>query len=1635
VLAFRAQARRVPDRIAVSYGDATLTYAGLERRSDALADALAERGIGPEQRVGVLLERSLDWLTAVLGILKSGAAYVPLDSTWPAARVQAVARDAGLAALVIDTGAVPLPADLPCMAVEAAGTPTSRRRRAPTAGAGALSLAYVIYTSGSTGGPKGVMVEHRALANLAPALRRALYADLAPEGLRIGVNGPLAFDTSVKQLVQLAFGHTLCIMPELARRDPRECEAFLSRAALDVLDCTPSLLDAWLADGVEHLPPTLLVGGEAVSPALWTRLRAGPGAAHNLYGPTECTVDATTCPIDGARTWPRLGRALDGVRVHVVDASLRETGGAEPGEIAIAGRGLGRGYHAQPRATAARFVPNPWPRHVGERLYLTGDRGRVLSDGELEFLGRADRQIKLRGARIELGELEAALLQHPSVRAAVAVQRPMGGSPALVGYVVSSERQACDPRALRAWLRGQLPEAMVPSEIVCLDVLPTTPNGKVDLAALPNPAELRALIPESERPRTATERAVADVWCEVLGRAAVGVHERFSDLGGHSLSAGRVVARLRAVLGRELPLRWLFERDTIAALASSLDAGTAPLPVLAPLSPGRRASGVVSFAQERVLFLHTLAPDSVAYLCRSALSFEGLLDVDCLRRALQAIVQRHEILRTAFVEERGCWRQEVQPAWEVRLEPIELPGADLEDEAWRGFLRARAREGFELARPPLVRWTLVRRGPRRHVLVCVAHHLVHDGWSSSVFFSELCALYSGFMDGQPAELPALPVQMVDFCAWQRAFLKSDDAQRQLSHWSARLADPPPSLELPLDHPRPLHARFQGAVLRCELDAALEGALREVGRVSGATVFMVMLAAFAALVARQAGQDDFCIGSFVANRRHRETEPLIGMILNTLPVRVRLRGVRDVRALVAHVREVLLDAYANQDVPFDALVESVQPARSAARNPLFQVAFTAHAAPSDLHVPGARLTLEDFIDNGSSKFDLSVVMIPRAAGVALVWEYDSDLFEARTVRGWMQAYMEILRTVAADSRQRLERLLAATESEARVLDVANDTAAPLDEPVDVLFDRQAARTPDALAVTGCDGARSYEGLRRASEQLARRLRAHGVVPGAVVAVCVRRSTRLPEALLAVLKAGAAYLPLDAEHPPARLRAMLEDAGVALVLVDASRRARLTDCGVALLDVEGGHDIEGSSRAFARRPHPRDLAYVVYTSGSTGKPKGVAVFHEALTNVVLSMASLAGIAAGTRLFALSNVAFDIAALELFAPLVTGGTCCLASEQLGTSEVVFEELAATDADVVQATPSGWRILLQQGLDLRRTTVLVGGEALPSELAAGLGARAAAVWNCYGPSETTVWSTIHRLGSDRHPAIGRPLANTRTYVLDERGGRRAPGAVGELVIGGAGVAAGYVDRARATAGAFVPDPWAAGQRLYRTGDFARQRADGTLEFLGRRDHQVKIRGQRIELGEIEAALDALPEVQAAVVRAREERAGTQLVAYLVPRGGAAPPDSSVRGLRERLRATLPEAMLPASVVWLASLPMTPNGKVDRTALPAPPEQPGSAPEAAPRTHVEVTLAAIWQQVLGRASVGVHDDFFGLGGHSLAAMQMAARAAEALGIEVPLHMVFERPVLGDLAAALDGPGAVALGSLFDQLHHIGSES
>ena len=1649
--AFEAQALRTPARVAVACGSASMTYRELNQQADRLAGCLTARGAGPEGRVGVLLERSVDWVWAVLGILKCGAAYLPLDASWPKARIEGIARDAKWATMItrraLYEAVRPQVGD--CTMLDELGQQADKIQNCnPKAVVGPENVAYVIYTSGSTGSPKGVMVEHRSLSNLVDALHKAVYRDWQRAGLRVGLNGPLCFDTSVKQLVQLCLGHSLYIVPEEARLDASRLAAFANDSAVDVLDCTPTQLSSWLSAGLfagkGGNPPLVLVGGEAISPRLWSQLLGLTDTAfYNLYGPAECTVDAAVCRIGPPRASPSIGSPIAGIQVHVLDEAFEPLPPGNQGELYLGGVGLARGYLHQPRLTAERFLPNPFAAEGGARLYRSGDLGRELAGGELEFLGRSDHQVKLRGVRIELGEIQAVLGQQPGVRESVVVMREDGGGNRLVAYLVPEYEaprrdQARPASQLRQQLRALLPEYMIPSALVWMSALPVTPNGKLDRAALPMP-EIASTLPFLA-PRTPIEEVVAAIWSDVLGRARVGVHDNFFELGGHSLLVGQVAARIRDALQREVPLQALFECDTVAKTSAFITQaeGANSDSKLLPIQPVPRSHHhPVSFAQERICFLQRLAPENVAYLFRTVLRFIGKLDAAALEGALGEIVCRHESFRTTFILVDGRPRQRVHPPWPFKLPVVDLARLGRRAQApFQQILAQQFRKGFDISALPLVRWALVRLGEHEHALVHAEHHLIHDGWSFNVFLSELRDLYSAFTRGSPSPLPDLPIQLVDFCEWQHEWMKGEEAQQQLDYWKGRLAGAEPVLDLPLDRPRPKKQSFNGAIERIELPPEVADALRQASRRENATLFMTMTASFFALLSRYTGQNDICIGSGIANRRRRETESLIGMIINTIVLRASLDGELDFRALLQQVRSTTLEAYAHQDAPFDAVVEAVQPRRDLSHNPLFQVAFSFHDAPlSDLELSEVKIEVADLLDNGSAKFDMNIVVIPRAEqrargprmpdleGITFIWEYNRDLFEAATIQRMFGHYARILQAMAGSPEARVAGLKLLTKKERRQLDDWTATAAPYPEAcVHDLIAEVASRIPEAAALVAGEGTVSYARLNRRSNRLARQLQAQGSGHGAVIGVCLGRSAKLVEGLLAVLKAGAAYLPIEGGHPTSRLQSILRDAGASLLLTDSSTAPQVAACGLPALNLEAdGAAVERQDgMPLSGRTRPDELAYIIYTSGSTGVPKGVAVPHRSLTNLLTAMRDTIGIAQRDGMFALTGITFDIAALELFLPLTTGASCWVASDSISGGAGLLKEIEASSARFIQATPSGWRALIEQGWrGDARVIALSGGETLPEPLARSLLGRSGIVWNLYGPTETTIWSTAHQLkAGDPTVPIGRPLANTQTLVLDAWLQHLPIGVVGELAIGGAGLALGYLNRRSETASSFVPNPYSElpGDRMYRTGDLVRHRSDGSLEFLGRSDHQVKVRGFRIELGEIEAALLEQAGVRAAVVAAAEDRPdGRRLVAYVVPEAEVPRQEQRQRtsDLRQRLQEKLPEYMMPSVVVWLAALPLTANGKVDRKALPYPEVQPVETC-APPRTHVEAVVAAIWSEVLGCAQIGIHDDFFMLGGHSFSAMQVASRVWRDLGVDLPVQVIFEQPVLADCAASIE---------------------
>jgi len=1525
-----AQAERTPDAVAVTGDDASLTYRELMDRAGRLARHLASLGAGPERVVGVRMGRTPDLVAALLGVLQSGAAYLPLDPAYPEERLEFMLEDAGAELVVTEE--------------------TLRACRGTGTGGGRAAvpgnLAYLIYTSGSTGRPKAVAVEHRS------AVARMLWAREAftdAEMAAVFASTSVCFDLSVFEIfAPLSRGGTVV----------------LARSALDLPPVPVTLVNTVPSAMTEiegSLPPsvrTVCLAGEPLPAALAERLLGRGVRLLNLYGPSEDTT-YSTCAEIAAGEEPPIGWPLPGTRAHVVDRELRPVPPRVPGELLVGGAGLSRGYLGRPDLTAERFVPDSFGP-AGARLYRTGDRVCHRPDGSLLFFGRLDRQVKIRGFRIEPGEIEAALGRHPAVRECAALVR----DGALVAYVSG----AAALEEVRPFLAARLPAHLVPASLVVLDALPHTPNGKVDRAALARIAPIMET--GTAAPRTAVEEALAGLWREVLGVPA-GPRDDFFALGGHSLLAVRLLLRVRDAIGAAPPLAAFLADPTLDGLARAFRSGRE---LQGPSPRPRTGPFPLSFSQQRLWILHRLEPASAAYNVPLAVRLSGGLDIRALAAALQEVVRRHEVLRTRFVEIGGQPLQVVLDEQEVALRVVD--DADLEEEAARPF---------DLEKEPPIRALLAG-----NVLLLTLHHIASDGWSLGVLVRELDDLYCGRV------LPPLPLQYGDFAVWQRERTLADDP---LAWWRERLAAVPP-LDLPTDRPRSFSSELseppsRGGQVGVSLPLAPAMAL---ARGQGCTLYMILLAAFEALLGHWADQTDFAVGSPVAGRGWRELEGLIGCFVGTLAMRADLSGDPTAGELARRVRETALSAYAHEDVPFEKLVEELAPERDPGRSVVFQTMLALQNAPLPEPSLGG-VSLEPLeIHTGTAKFELTLLL--REAGEALTGnlEYRADLFDRATAERIGGSLATLLAGLDPGRRWSDLPLLSAAE----LAQVVGEKAAevPAAGLLHERFEAQASRTPGAVAVTGKDGSLTYGELADRSARMAARLRELGVGPETVVGVCTRRTTQMVVAVLGVLRAGGAYLPLDPVQPVERLAYILADSGARVLvteklLEDPSPSLALPK--VFVEDVEtGGERLSGGQGA-----SPSNLSHVIYTSGSTGRPKGVAIEHR--SGAALIRWALATFAPEEleAVLAATSIGFDLSVFELFAPLSCGGLVALADS-------VLDLPWPSGVTLVNTVPSAMAELASLGpLPASVRTVCLAGEALPRALVEQIPVR---VWNLYGPTEDTTYSTAEPVAREETgaPPIGRPLPGTRARVLD-RSLRSLPfGVPGELCLSGVGLARGYAGRPDLTAERFVPDPLAVGERLYRTGDRARLRSDGRLDYLGRLDGQVKVRGVRVELGEIEAVLATHPAVEQAAVTVREGRPGDcRLAAYVVLRGEAP-------GLREHLRHFLPEAMVPAWIVAVASFPRTASGKVDRRSLPVPAGEAAGPAITAPSTPVEEELARIWAEVLGCERVGVHDDFFALGGHSLLAIRLAARMREAFAFEVPLQELFRTPTVSRLARLVE---------------------
>ncbi|WP_447001975.1 non-ribosomal peptide synthase/polyketide synthase [Saccharothrix isguenensis] len=1591
---FEAQVRRTPDATALVFRDERLTFAELNGRANRLARHLVASGAGPERVVALALPRSVDMVVAMAAVWKAGAAYLPVDPDSPADRLEFVLADAA-PVLVVTDAVLDAPETRAAVARQDSGDLTDADRLSPLRPDHA---AYVIYTSGSTGRPKGVVVEHRSLVNLLLNHREGFVAAAGGGRLRVGLSAVFSFDTSLEGPVLMADGHELHLIDDDVRLDPTAFVDYVTRHGIDFLDLTPSyahqLVDAGLLTG-ERAPRVLMLGGEAITESLWRRLADAPATvSYNFYGPTENTVDALSCRVEGGR--PAVGRPLRDVRAYLLDGSLRPVPVGVAGELYLAGAQVARGYLSRPGLTAQRFVADPFGA-PGSRMYRTGDRARWRADGRVEYLGRTDDQVKIRGFRIEPGEVEAALVRHAGVDQAVVVARQDGAGEVkrLVAYLVPTGTAAPDVADLRSWLAGTLPDYMVPAAFVALGALPQTSNGKVDRRALPAP-DWTASRTDHVAPRTDRERQVADIWTEVLGVPGIGVEDNFFELGGDSILSIRVVSRLRAAFGVELSPRALFTAPTVAGLAglvstvpgSTVPGSTGAEPGRGPVPVAAREGGLpLSLSQQRLWFLHEFDPDSTEYLSPLILRLRGELDVEALNAALTGLVARHESLRTTFDAVDGHGVQVVHPPSEVRVRAEDVPGAELAE-----VLAQEGRRPFDLREGPLMRVRLLRTADRDHVLVLVLHHIVTDGWSTGVLTEELSALYRG------DTLPPLPLQYADFAVWQRDNLAGLD--ERLDYWRRRL-DGVPVLELPTDRPRPAVRTSNGALVEFRVSDEVTARLKALSRRHDSTLFTTLVAACQVLFARWSGQDDIAVGTVASGRERAELEGLVGFFVNTLVLRSAVDQERGFADLLAEVRDTVLTALAHQDVPFERVVDELQPVRDTSRTPLFQaMVILQNNSEPVVDLPG--LAVEELTPPVvTAGVDVLIQFQEHDGGLPGVVTYNSDLFDAATIDrvvGWLHVLLE---GIAADPDEPLSRLPWVSEEERRRLLV--DWNGPVvDVPAATLpglFEAQVARGPARIALTCAGVELDYAELNARANRLAHRLIERGAGPERLVALVLPRSVELVVAVLAVVKTGGAYLPIDPAYPAARVAATLEDAEPVVVLD-----------GVDSLRGTGSYPDTNPSDVDRRGPlSPDNPAYVIYTSGSTGRPKGVVVGHRSAVNY-LTWATEVYPGLGGVAVLHSPVTFDLTVTTLFGPLLAGG-------RIRVSELAEDAGGGAPATFLKATPSHLPLLGTVPADLSPTgDLVVGGEQLLGEVVDEWRRvnPTAAVINEYGPTEATVGCMEHRIepGEPLAPGpvpIGRAAWNTRLHVVD-RGLRLVPvGVAGELCVAGAGLARGYLNRPGLTASSFVACPFGEpGERMYRTGDLVRWRGDGTMEYLGRIDEQVKVRGFRIEPGEVESALLRHPDVAEAAVVARDDGRGhAVLVAYVVP----VSEEPSAEELRESLGRVLPAHMVPAAFVALDALPLSANGKLDRAALPAPDARPESA-YVPPRTPVERELARVWSQVLRVERVGVHDNFFGLGGDSIVSIQVVSRCRQA-GLDLSAKDVFTHQTVAELATVV----------------------
>ncbi|CAD5916872.1 Surfactin synthase subunit 1 [Planktothrix agardhii] len=1656
---FEEQAERTPNAVAVVFEGLELTYQQLNIQANQLAHYLQSLGVGAEILVGIYLERSLLVIVGLLAVLKAGGAYVPLDPDYPQQRLSYMAEDAKISLLltqqsllsslpVEDVGVIVLDKSAESLTVQSLENPVSEV--VPE------NLLCVLYTSGSTGKPKGVMLTHEALVNHSWGISEIFGLTESDRVLQFASFG---FDVAAEEIFPTWLkGGTVVLRPWQMFPTLTDFADFIEQESLTLLNITPAYWHEWaiaVSQSSATVPSSLrvvAVGGDAVLPEtvnIWREWVGKQVQCINVYGPTEASVTAIVHDLLDSQSEKinsvLIGRPIANTKAYILDQNLQPAPIGVKGELHLCGVRLARGYLNRPELTAEKFIDNPFAAAPFNRLYKTGDLARYLPNGSIECFGRIDNQVKIRGFRIELGEIEAILNQHLDVQTScVIIREDLPGQKYLVAYIVISSHYERIPMIseLRQFLAGNLPMYMVPQAFVFLESLPLTTNRKVDRRALPAPNLEGDRRDQYVAPRNAIEEMLLQIWTEVLKVGQVGIYDNFFEIGGHSLLATQLVSRIRSLFKIELPLRSLFAAATVAELAHLIE----PLQqqnltlTVPPILPRTKDTELpLSFAQQRLWFLDQLQPNSALYNIPMVLRLQGNLNQGALEQSLWSICDRHEVLRTNFVTINGQPTQIIQTTRET-ISVVDLQDLPIQEQAEKTqqLKQKQATQPFDLAKESLIRITLVVLSETEHLLLVCMHHIISDGWSIEVFIHELTTLYNAYAQNQPANLAPLPIQYADFAIWQRQWLQGDVLQTQLNYWQNQLTAAPPLLSLPTDHPRPAVQSFVGTQQEFSLSPKLSQALTELSRQQGVTLFMTLLAAFDTLLYRYTGSSDILVGTPIANRNRGEIEGLIGFFVNTLVMRTDLSDNPSFSQLLTRVREVTMDAYAHQDLPFEMLVEALQPERDLSHTPLFQVAFVLQNTPkSEIAMTG--LTVTDLPpENTTAKFDLTLAMVNTDDGLKGVWEYNTDLFESSTIERLSGHFLNLLGGIVANPQARISQLPLLTESETNQLLIEwNNTQVdyPQIKCIHQLFEEQAERTPDAIAVVFENQQLTYAELNDRANQLAHYLRKLGVKPDELVGICLERSLDMIVGLLAILKVGGAYVPIDPDYPQERISFMLQDTQVKIILTCESLQNSLQNHQtiVICLDKDWQQINQASLENLNSTVSADNLAYVIYTSGSTGIPKGVIVTHQAVNRLVLNT-NYIQFTPDDRVVQASNIAFDAATFEIWGALLNGAKIIIiAKSVLLSPQELALSLKENQISVLFLTTAFFNQLanlVPQAFSSLRC-LLFGGEAVEPKWVQEVLEKGAPqrLLHVYGPTENTTFSSWYLVENVASTAttipIGKAIANTQIYLLDKNLQPVPIGVVGELHIGGMGLAKGYLNRPELTQEKFIPNPFEKDEvipptplnkdgnepsKLYKTGDLARYLPDGNIEYLGRIDNQVKIRGFRIELGEIEALLNQNEDVQSACVIAREDNPGDKrLVAYLVPQ-----PEIilTIDEIRQFLKAKLPDYMVPNAFVILEALPLTPNGKIDRRALPVPDLQ-SQGEYIAPRNPIEEKLAQIWGEVLKLERVSIEDNFFELGGHSLLATQVISRCQQAFQIALPLRYLFESPTIAQLSAVI----------------------